>query len=166
MVIHRDLKPDNILLGGNSNMIVKICDFGASRYERKDAPMTDTVGTPLFSAPEQLACLQYDVSADVWAAGCVLTCLARDWKSPFSKAEGMSTGMRARVARGELVPRLPHDFTLLEGRKLPLQCGFVSCVVACCQHDSQRRPAAAEIAQYFAQAKAVLENEEAAACGG
>jgi len=75
-VIHRDLKPQNILLdlaGG----VVKIADFGLSRTILPAAcgrrSMTLEVVTLLYRAPEiLLGCTRYTSSVDLWSVGCVL----------------------------------------------------------------------------------------------
>lgn len=49
-IIHRDIKPQNLLLDG-SHSIVKIADFGVARMSTGDAPIT-RVGTNLYAPPE------------------------------------------------------------------------------------------------------------------
>lgn len=67
-VIHRDIKPDNILLNTTS---VKICDFSLS-CEKMDC-MTNNVVTLWYKSPELLfGCRHYDESIDIWSAACVL----------------------------------------------------------------------------------------------
>ena len=50
-VIHRDMKPQNILIGANG--IVKLCDFGFARAMSSNTMvLTSIKGTPLYMAPE------------------------------------------------------------------------------------------------------------------
>ncbi|KAE9024424.1 hypothetical protein PR003_g514 [Phytophthora rubi] len=69
-VIHRDLKSRNILL--NRAMDAKVTDFGISR-ERLDQTMTAGVGTSLWMAPEVMLGERYDVKADMFSFGVVLS---------------------------------------------------------------------------------------------
>ncbi|ETK90631.1 TKL protein kinase [Phytophthora nicotianae CJ01A1] len=69
-VIHRDLKSRNVLLDGK--MKAKLSDFGISR-ERLDRTMTACVGTSLWMAPEVMLGERYDVKADMFSFGVVLS---------------------------------------------------------------------------------------------
>ena len=74
-VLHRDLKPGNLLV--NKNCDLKICDFGLARpinpeAEAKDLGLTEYVVTRWYRAPELLVENQdYTTAIDVWAVGCI-----------------------------------------------------------------------------------------------
>jgi len=84
-VMHRDLKPQNVLIMGDGveHGVVKIADFGLARRCRSPArPLSENgpVVTLWYRAPELLlGAKHYLVAVDVWAAGCIvgeLACLA------------------------------------------------------------------------------------------
>lgn len=73
-VIHRDIKPDNVILDQAGN--ARLMDFGIARKLDRDAPGVTqegfTVGTPQFMAPEQLEGKPVDARVDIYATGVVL----------------------------------------------------------------------------------------------
>jgi len=70
-VIHRDLKPQNILIG--TDRVVKVCDFGFARsLSQSSLVMTSIKGTPLYMAPELVQEQPYDRTVDLWSVGVIL----------------------------------------------------------------------------------------------
>ncbi len=71
-IVHRDIKPGNIVVGGEDQ--VKITDFGLAQPPQgdDDALNQAIAGTPGYMAPEQLRGERVDGRADIFAAGCVL----------------------------------------------------------------------------------------------
>ncbi len=76
-VLHRDLKPQNILVNANCELVV--CDFGLARPKGDDAEgdasteLTQYVVTRWYRAPELLTGADsYDEAIDMWSIGCIL----------------------------------------------------------------------------------------------
>ena len=70
-VIHRDIKPDNILLEGDGTRAV-VTDFGIARLvDSPDVSAGRVVGTPEYVAPEQVAGEPVDGRSDLYALGAV-----------------------------------------------------------------------------------------------
>lgn len=70
-VLHRDLKPQNVLLEANG--VAKLCDFGFARSMSTGTHvLTSIKGTPLYMAPELIEECPYDHNADLWSLGCIV----------------------------------------------------------------------------------------------
>ena len=69
-IVHRDLKPENLLF--DSNMNIKLTDFGLSNKCDDSGQMDTICGTPPYSAPEIFLGQSYGPAVDVWSLGVVL----------------------------------------------------------------------------------------------
>ena len=66
-VIHRDIKPDNIMITAKGSMLI---DFGIARTWSQDASCdTSFMGTSGYAAPEQFGFMQTDARSDIFALG-------------------------------------------------------------------------------------------------
>jgi serine/threonine protein kinase/tetratricopeptide (TPR) repeat protein len=77
-IVHRDIKPDNILF---SAALPMVADFGIARaiteakQQTTEEPITDVnvrIGTPAYMSPEQCQSLPVDGRSDIYSLGCVL----------------------------------------------------------------------------------------------
>ncbi|CAI9087056.1 OLC1v1021022C1 [Oldenlandia corymbosa var. corymbosa] len=70
-IIHRDMKPQNILIG--AGCVVKLCDFGFARSMSANTVVLRSIkGTPLYMAPELVREQPYNHTADLWSLGVIL----------------------------------------------------------------------------------------------
>ena len=74
-VVHRDLKPDNVMISTTQAGRVKILDFGIAKLTRTAAPRItqngEILGTPQYMAPEQLSEHATDERTDIYALGLI-----------------------------------------------------------------------------------------------
>lgn len=105
-IVHRDVKPGNVLLGDGpgGRVVAKLTDFGISRGT-DDVTVTRTgvlSGTPAFLAPEVARGTEPSTASDVFALGATLYA-AVEGHTPFGQAEN-SLAMLHLVARGQVHP--------------------------------------------------------------
>ncbi len=120
-LVHRDVKPSNVVLVGGEELLVKLIDFGLSRPSPRmssDARELGRAGTPAYMSPEQRRAPEaIDGRSDLWSATAVvyyaLTGHRPDAKEPTQLPEavghwldrGMHPDLRER-------PATPHQWAL------------------------------------------------------
>src|SRR5438270_8791421 len=112
-IVHRDMKPENVLLSDEGN--VKVADFGIARLTDESVPPGSTatktgttVGTPQYMSPEQVASSKVDGRSDLYSAGIMFYELVVG-QPPFtaSDADGPFTLMAKHV---QAPPKPPSVF--------------------------------------------------------
>ena len=107
-IIHRDVKPGNILFVDATSR-VKITDFGLARVTVENLELTThgvVVGTPGYMSPEQVRGRNLDTRSDLFAVGCVMYAMYSG-HSPF---HGKSVLEVARRVETDEPPRLRTAF--------------------------------------------------------
>ena len=92
-ILHRDLKPQNILLEASTGRTL-LADFGLAKLVDEDEGMTqtgDAVGTPSYMSPEQFEdASSVGVGTDIYGLGATLYCLLSG-RPPFQASSAMLT---------------------------------------------------------------------------
>ena len=130
-LVHRDVKPENILLSDEG--LVKVADFGLARAIDADAASTRTglmMGTVAYCAPEQIVHGRCDHRSDVYSAGIVFFELLTG-QPPYRGDSAMN------VAYQHVHSRVPAPSSRVKGIPTPID----EIVVAATDSDPTGRPA-------------------------
>lgn len=73
-IVHRDVKPSNVVVEETEAVSVKLLDFGLAQFDEADTltAVGDVPGTLAYIAPERLAGAEATARSDVWAVGVLL----------------------------------------------------------------------------------------------
>lgn len=102
-LVHRDLKPTNIILGGNGTL--KLTDFGVAKDVAFPSPEAQALSSPEYLSPELAACeANIDIRSDLYSLGC---CWFRmlTGRPPFT-AESPAVVLRKQISDD---PAVPHE---------------------------------------------------------
>ncbi|HEX6738819.1 MAG TPA: serine/threonine-protein kinase, partial [Vicinamibacteria bacterium] len=150
-VVHRDVKPANLLLTRHGSPVAKLGDFGVSRLAGA-AALTRTgllVGTPQFAAPEVIEGRAGGPPADVYAMGHCLYLLLSGGGLPFVLGEGeQDSPLRWMRAHTDQAP-IP-----LRSHRPDVPADLAELVAALLAKDARRRPTAAEVAAWLTARRA------------
>jgi serine/threonine protein kinase/tetratricopeptide (TPR) repeat protein len=115
-VVHRDLKPQNIMVDEGGN--VRIMDFGICRslLTKGVTAAGVMIGTPEYMSPEQVEGKPVDQRSDIYSLGIILYEMATG-RVPFEGDTPFTVGVKHKSERPrdprELNPQLPPDFSAL-----------------------------------------------------
>lgn len=141
-LIHRDLKPGNLLFSRRTGD-VKISDFGISSPLDGTGDNAQTfVGTVMYMSPERLKGEQYSYAADVWSFGLVVAEMALG-RQPFGHLRGETSETRFWA----LLQHLSADKPVLElpDTMEPPLADFIS---LCLRKDPAARPSCVDLLQH------------------
>jgi hypothetical protein len=131
-VVHRDVKPSNVMLAESEEVSVRLLDFGLAHVDDGDTltGAGDVPGTLAYVAPERLEGERAAAPADVWSVGVFLWEALAGWH-PFSAPSPVDTARRIEAGAPALArarPDLPRD--------------LCACIESMLALDPRRRPVA------------------------
>lgn len=107
-IVHRDIKPQNIILLPNGN--IKVTDFGIARFSRSDTKtLTEqAIGSVHYIAPEQAKGEATDEKADIYSIGVVLYEMLAG-KVPFDSENAVSVALMQVQANAQKLTQINPD---------------------------------------------------------
>ena len=135
-IVHRDVKPSNVLLAEAERVSVRLFDFGLALMVDADTltAVGDVPGTLAYISPERLHGQEAGPAADVWAVG-VLLWEALAGHHPFWRTSPLETGEEIKTGAPSIREARPD-----------LPDGLIAAVDAALSVEPERRPAASTLA--------------------
>src|SRR6266545_1068234 len=135
-IVHRDVKPSNVLLAEGRHLSVRVLDFGLAQIQEAETltAQGDVPGTLAYIAPERLAGHATTEAADVWAVG-VMLWEALAGRHPFWRSSLLETARAIEAGAPGL-----------ESMRSDLPKGLLVAVAGALDLDPARRPSAAALA--------------------
>ncbi len=120
-VIHRDLKPGNVLLDtvedrGTSKYVAKLIDFGEARQMDMEELEMTMKGTPMYVAPEVVLGEEYDHTCDIWSFGItlldMLTCKNGGVKACWRACSQSGKAFTLNMVTKRMKPKIPETLKI------------------------------------------------------
>jgi len=143
-IIHRDVKPANILLAGETEIDVKLVDFGLAQFAEAETltELGDIPGTLAYISPERLAGGDSTAAADIWSVGVALWEALVGWH-PFWAGSMLETARRIETGAPSL-----------EAMRPDLPRPLLAAVASALAQDPKNRPGAGDLARVLRRALA------------
>jgi len=136
-IIHRDVKPANILLAGDKQIDVKLVDFGLAQFAEAETltELGDIPGTLAYISPERLSGGDSTAAADIWSVGVALWEALVGWH-PFWAGSMLETARRIETGAPSL-----------EAMRPDLPRPLLAAVEGALAQDPKSRPSAGDLAR-------------------
>jgi hypothetical protein len=135
-IVHRDVKPSNVLLADEEGISVRLLDFGLALFDEADTLTAagDVPGTLAYISPERLKGQTAGPAADVWAVGVLLWEALAGWH-PYWTSSLLDTAKRIQEPAPSLAEARPD-----------LPAALIEIVDRAMARDPRRRPSAKRMA--------------------
>jgi serine/threonine protein kinase len=132
-IVHRDIKPDHFVVGGDTSGVIKLCDFALATVH--DKQLAGECGTALFMAPEMVLHRSYDMKVDIWSFGVIVYALLFG-RFPYDVDGKDSSEVKQTIAS----TREPPSFRTV----VPISQSALAFTMSLLFRDPVQRPSASE----------------------